>query len=192
MKSTRAARSYAKALHDLARAAGRADDVARELASVVEVVRGDAALEEFFARPGVSAAAKRGVGDEIAQRLGVSKLVRDFVGLVAGHGRATLLPEMGDAYGALVDADANRARARVRSAIALNDQERAALASRLGAALGGTRESARPQGGGVDVVLEEVVDKELLGGFVAEVGSLVMDGSLDGQLARLRERLAKG
>ena len=40
--------------------------------------------------------------------------------------------------------------------------------------------------------MEEIVDKNLLGGFVAEIGSLVVDGSLDGQLARIRERLAKG
>jgi F0F1-type ATP synthase delta subunit len=41
------------------------------------------------------------------------------------------------------------------------------------------------------VVLEEVADRELLGGFVAEVGSLLVDGSLDGQLARMHRRLAQ-
>jgi F-type H+-transporting ATPase subunit delta len=69
----------------------------------------------------------------------------------------------------------------VRTAVALTEQERAALAARLGRELGGKQ-----------VILEEVVDQRLLGGFVAEVGSLVMDGSLDGQLARMRERLAAG
>jgi len=181
VKSRRAARSYAKALHDLARAAGRTETIAAELASVVEIVRGDAALEQLFTRPGVSAATKRGVAEEIAQRLDVSKLVRDFLGLVAGHGRAALLPEIAEAYRALVDADVNRARVRVRTAVPLNEQERTLLAARLGTALGGKQ-----------VVIEEVVDKALLGGFVADIGSLVVDGSLDGQLARLRERLARG
>ena len=89
--------------------------------------------------------------------------------------------EIGDAYGALVDADLNRARARVRTTVPLTDAERTALASRLGTALGG-----------MNVALDEVVDKNLLGGFVAEIGSLIVDGSLDGQLARLKERLARG
>ncbi len=40
--------------------------------------------------------------------------------------------------------------------------------------------------------LEEVVDRSLLGGFVARVGTFVLDGSLDGQLRRLHERLARG
>jgi len=69
----------------------------------------------------------------------------------------------------------------VRTATPLSDSERSALATRLGQALGGKR-----------VVLEEVTDKELLGGFVAEIGSLLVDASLDGQLARLRQRLVHG
>jgi F-type H+-transporting ATPase subunit delta len=68
----------------------------------------------------------------------------------------------------------------VRTAVALGDQDRAALAARLGAAVGKT------------VVIDERVDPSLLGGFVAEVGGLVADGSLDGQLARIKERLERG
>jgi len=72
-------------------------------------------------------------------------------------------------------------RARVRTAVPLTEAERTALRERLGRAMGGKQ-----------VVLEEVVDDRLLGGFVAEVGSFIVDGSLDGQLARLRDRLATG
>jgi F-type H+-transporting ATPase subunit delta len=72
-------------------------------------------------------------------------------------------------------------RARVRTAVPLTDADRSALAARLQRALGGKQ-----------VIIEEVVDRNLLGGFVAEIGSLVVDGSLDGQLARMRERLVKG
>ena len=181
MKSQRAARSYAKALHDLARERGQAEPVGAELAQAAEVVRSDAALAHFFARPGVAASAKRAAADDIAQRLGVGKLVRDFLGLVAAHGRAGALPEINDAYRALVDAELNRAHAHVRAAVPLTDAERTALAARLGAALGGKQ-----------VAVQDVVDTNLLGGFVAEIGSLVVDGSLDGQLARLRDRLARG
>jgi F-type H+-transporting ATPase subunit delta len=181
VKSHHAARSYAKALYELARERAQAERIGAELAEAVELVRTDAELAHFFARPGVSATAKRAAADEIAQRLGVGKLVRDFLGLVAGHGRAAMLPEIGEAYRSLVDADLNRARARVRTAVPLTDEERTALAERLGAALGGKR-----------VAVEDVVDQQLLGGFVAEVGSFIVDGSLDGQLARLRERLVRG
>jgi F0F1-type ATP synthase delta subunit len=65
--------------------------------------------------------------------------------------------------------------------VAFSDGDRTALAGRLSRALQGRQ-----------VVIDETVDKNLLGGFVAEIGSLIVDGSLDGQLARMRQRLARG
>jgi F-type H+-transporting ATPase subunit delta len=180
VRSQHAARSYARALFELAKERGQTQTVVRELASLVELVEGDAQLREFLAQPGVGASAKRAVARELADRLRVSPLVRDFVALVADHGRGAQIPDIAEALGALVDADAGRVRARVRSAVALSDDERTALASRLGAAVGKT------------VVIDDRVDAGLLGGFVAEVGGLVADGSLDGQLARMKERLERG
>ena len=181
MKSQGAAKSYAKALFALAKERNQAEAVAGELGGAAALVESAADLREFFARPGVAGSAKRGVADEIAARLGCSKLTRDFLGLVAGHGRGAELPLMRDAVRDLVDADLGRVRARVRTVVALTDTERQTLSGRLAQALGGQQ-----------VVLEEVLDPSMLGGFVAESGSLVMDGSLDGQLARMRDRLARG
>jgi F-type H+-transporting ATPase subunit delta len=180
VKSQHAARSYARALFALATERSQTDVVARELGAMVELAGGDPALQQFLAQPGVAPAVKRAVADELAQRLGVSKLTRDFLALVAGRGRGDQLADIAEAYRALVDEGAGRVRARVRSAVALTEQERGALASRLGAAVGKT------------VVVEEQVDRGLLGGLVAEVGGLVADGSLDGQLARIKERLERG
>jgi F-type H+-transporting ATPase subunit delta len=181
VKSLGAAKSYARALFALAKERGQAEAIAGEVAAAAAVVEGDAGLREFFARPGVAAGVKRGVADELAARLGSSQLTRDFVGLVAAHGRGAELPLMRDAVRDLLDADLGRARARVRTVVPLTDAERQTLATRLGQALGGKQ-----------VVLEESVDPGMLGGFVAESGSLVLDGSLDGQLARMRERLVRG
>jgi len=77
-------------------------------------------------------------------------------------------------------AERGQVRAQVRSAVALGEAERRQLAARL----------ARIAG--KEVLVEARVDTSLLGGFVAQIGSLVVDGSLDGQLARLRERLVRG
>ena len=180
MKSQHAARSYARALFDLAKERGQTETVARELASVVEVIDGDPALRQFLGQPGVAPTVKRAVADEVAERLRISKLTRDFVALVADRGRGDQLVDIAEAYRDDADAAAGRVRARVRSAVALTEPERTELATRLGAAVGKT------------VVLEERVDRDLLGGLVAEVGGMVADGSLDGQLARIKERLERG
>ena len=45
---------------------------------------------------------------------------------------------------------------------------------------------------GKHVLLEEQMETDLLGGFIVEIGSMVLDASLNAQLAQVRERLVKG
>jgi F-type H+-transporting ATPase subunit delta len=179
VKSRAGIRPYAKALFSLAKERSETEAVGRDLDTVASVVAGDADLRGFLQLPWVTAARKRAVAAEVAGRLEVSKLVQDFAALVAGRGRGEDFAAIAQAYRDLLDEDLGRVRARVRTAVALTEAERTALAARLGRALGGRQ-----------VVLDEVVDRDLLGGFIAESGSVIVDGSLDGQLARLRHRLA--
>ena len=180
-ESSAAALPYARALHALARERNQIDVVGRELATVAELLEQDPEVSAFFAQPWVPAQAKQAIALEVAARLGVSELTRDFLGLVARRGRANHLRKMAEIFRDVVDADLGRARAKVRAAVALTEADREALRQRLGRALHGKQ-----------VVLEETLDDGLLGGFVAEVGTYIVDGSLDGQLARLRARLARG
>jgi F-type H+-transporting ATPase subunit delta len=175
------AKSYAKAIFELARERDQADSIEAELQRIAALVSGDGELTAVLGRPWITRAAKQQIAAEIGRRLELSKLAADFLVLVAAQGRADHLGAIAGAYRTLLDAERGRVRARVRSAIALTDSDRTALAARLGRVVGGKQ-----------ILMDEVVDKNLLGGFVAEIGSLNVDGSLDGQLARLRERLARG
>jgi F-type H+-transporting ATPase subunit delta len=174
------AKSYAKALFELAKQRGVADAIGTELDSLVKLLDDAADLAAVLSRPWIGGEQKRTVAIDVATRAGVSQLARDFFALVVGHGRADHLAAIQAAYGDLVDADAGRVRARVRTAAPLSEDDKRTLAARIGRELGGKQ-----------VILEERVDPTMLGGFVAEVGSLVVDGSLEGQLARLRSRLAR-
>jgi F-type H+-transporting ATPase subunit delta len=192
------AKSYAKAVFALARERNQAELIETELQRAASLIAADAELAAVLSRPWITRAARQRIAAEIGQRLELSKLGRDFLALVAAQGRADHLGAIVEAYRALHDAARGRVRARVRAAIGLSPGDRAALAGRLGLALGSKVGGARAAGAGapadkpVEIIIDEVVDKSLLGGFVAEVGSLFVDGSLDGQLARLRERLARG
>jgi F-type H+-transporting ATPase subunit delta len=175
------AKSYAKAIFELARERNQADQLEAELERVATLVGGDGELAAVLGRPWITPANKRKVAEEIGQRLELSKLGRDVLALVAAHGRADHLSAIATAYRDMLDAAHGRVRARVRTAVALTEGDRAALTTKLSRALENKQ-----------VVIDEVTDRHLLGGFVAEIGSLVVDGSLDGQLARLRQRLARG
>lgn len=174
------ARRYAKALHGLAAEARRAEAVAEELARFEQLLGAEAPLREALLRPWVKAATKRSIVLEIAGRLELSTLTRNFLALVAQRRRLDLLGEILTAYRARVDEAAGRIRARVRSATPLGDAERASLREQLGRRVGKT------------VLLDTEVDPTLVGGFVAEVGSRVLDMSVAGQLTALRERITRG
>jgi F-type H+-transporting ATPase subunit delta len=181
MKSRQAtAARYAKALFAIAREARTAEAFVRELEQFAAELRGNRELEVVLLRPWIKPAERQAVAVDVAKRAGCSPMVQKTIGLVAARGRMDHLPELVEAFRALVDADAGRVRASVRAAVAFTEDEKKLLAARLGQALG------------KQVIIKESVDPSLLGGFIAQVGSLVLDGSLDGQLARVRERLARG
>lgn len=173
------ARRYAKALWALAQADGRPEPVAQELAVFERVLADEPLLRNVLLLPWAKAATKRGIVLSVAERLQLSPLARNFLALVAQRRRLALLAEIRAAYETLVDEAAGRVRARVRSAAPLSDTQRAAIRERLGRRLGKT------------VLLDTAVDPTLVGGFVAEVDSRLLDMSVTGQLAALRERITR-
>jgi F-type H+-transporting ATPase subunit delta len=181
MKAHRAtATRYARALFGSAQAGPGVETVGRELEAFHVIFAEQPELRQVLGRPWIKPEEREGIARAVAEQAGSGALVRDFVALVAGRNRMDHLLEIVDAYRGLVDESLGRVRAKVRSAVALNADEQAQLGARLERVL--SRQ----------VILEETVDPKLLGGFVAQVGSLVVDGTLDGQLARMRERLARG
>jgi F-type H+-transporting ATPase subunit delta len=179
MKPRRAAAPYAKALFALAKERNQTELVGRELDDVAATFESDLDLRDFLARPWTPAAVKRTVAKEIAQQSGLSKLTSDFLTLVAGRGRADHLEAIAEKYRKLLDEDLGRVRAQVCTAVPLTEEERGTLSATVGQVLGGRQ-----------VVLKEVVDRAMLGGFVVESDGVVLDGSLEGQIERMRRRLA--
>ncbi len=174
------AKRYAKALFSAAREAGAAVAVGAELEGFQRVLAAHPEVRDVLSRPWIKATDRRAIAVPVAEKSGASRLARDFIGLLAERGRMDHLPEIVGAYRALVDDDLGQARARVRTAVALVPEDRERLGARLEQILGKR------------IIVEEEVDRTLVGGFIAQVGSLILDGSLDGQLERMRERLRGG
>jgi len=174
------ARRYAKALHAAAAEAGAGEAAGRELAALLGVLNENHQAVDVLARPWIKPADRRAAALTLAKQAGCGTLVQSFVALVAERGRLDHLAAIVAAYRDMEDAALGRVRAQITTAVALTDAEKDQLARHLQAELG------------KQIILEESVDTNLLGGFVARVGSLILDGSLDGQLARMRERLVRG
>lgn len=174
------AKRYAKALIGISGEDGGGEKTVRELSEFRDLLSGQPELRSAFTYPWVKGSDKQAVALAAAERMEVSPRTRDFLGLLALRGRLDHLPEIVHAYRQLLDEAEGRRRAVVRSTLPLSDRERSLLCERLSRALG------------KQVLLEERVDTDLLGGFIVEIGSIVLDASLDGELTQLRERFVRG
>lgn len=174
------ARRYARAVFGLgADAASRAKLYAALDGLAVEI-SGNVELASVLLTPIHPRSERKAVMNELGERLGISAEVRAVADILLDSNRATLLPAIRDELRALVDAEAGRVEARVTSARPLaadaQEQLRQAISRRV------NRE--------VTLVLE--VDPTLIGGIVARIGDLLLDGSIRTQLETLGANLRKG
>ena len=176
MKS--AALQYANAIADIAQAQDTAEPLLEQLAAFRALYAESADLRNFLASPAVPRLAKHGVIEKFTARLGASKIVRNFLFVLADHRRTQALPEVIAAFQEVIEQRRGIARAEISSAVALSAQQRTALAANL------------ERLSGKKVQASYTLDPALLGGAVVRIGSTIYDGSLRSRLNTLRARLA--
>jgi F-type H+-transporting ATPase subunit delta len=173
------ANRYARALFDVAQQEGDVAAVGQALAAMADVFREHAEIIQPALNHGVPDAIKRTIVEAIADKVGSNPQVRKLIGVLAEGGRFDLLPYVADAYRERLLAHQNVVRADVTSAVPLTPENIKALETSLAGATGKR------------VELSTSVDKDLLGGLVARIGSTVYDGTVRTQLNKIRQTLVK-
>jgi F-type H+-transporting ATPase subunit delta len=171
------ANRYARALADALGPSGDYRKVLLELQDFETVYRESLELREIFDSPAVALPRKVKVLEAISQKLDDSPVTLVFLRVLLANYRMPLIEEVVQAYRKTANERTGVAQVTISSASNLSEAEREALASRF-------RELTRKQ-----VELEFRIDSELLGGILAQIGSTVYDGSVRGNLARIREQL---
>jgi F-type H+-transporting ATPase subunit delta len=170
-------RRYAKALLELAREQSLTDQVVRDVGALSDAWKESSELRELIRNPVVPKPALRATIDAIMEKLGLSKLVRNTVGLLADRGRLAYLPDVLSAFEEISEAETGRVRAEVISAKPLDDAYYNRLLEKLQRATGQR------------IVLVKKEDPSLIGGVVTRIGDRVFDGSISNRLSELRETL---
>lgn len=168
---------YAKALVDVVTEPGSNIDpqmAMDQLRQVAAMVSASDDLRNALLSPAVSPSRKRAV---IAKLVNVHVKIRNFLYVVIDHRRVHEIPSMVEAFEVLLDEYLGFVRADVSSAKPLSDPQRAALEVQLS------------RMAGKKAKLNFQTDPGLVAGVVARVGSKVYDGSVRGQLERLRATL---
>ena len=173
------AQRYAKALFQLAKEEGRAVELRQELGAFAELMASEQPLRDVLLQPLHPVAQRRALLQAVAERLGLSPVLRSFFSFLIDQRRLVDFDTIRHEYGRLADEEMGISKARVRTASPLREEQLARLQQAL---------STRT---GRQVELEVEVDEDLLGGVVAQVGDLVFDGSLRSQLEQLRANLVR-
>jgi F-type H+-transporting ATPase subunit delta len=152
--------------------------VREELRSVMETVTLSPDLRRVWESPAVPQEQKLKLLDAVAARAGLVTAVRNFLAVLIDHGRMAMLAAITAQFETELNQRLGLAEAQVTSARELSAPERAQLEAEL-IRLTGKKVSAN-----------YVLDKDVLGGAVVKIGSTIYDGSLRGQLRRMREQLS--
>ena len=154
------------------------DKTLREAQAVAELVAGSKDLREVWETPSITAEQKRAVLDAIVARQGISRTVRNFVAVLIDHRRIHFLGPIVKQFELELNQRLGFIEAEITSARELNQADRSALEARM-EKLTGKKVKAR-----------YTRDESILGGAVVKIGSTIYDGSVNGQLERIKQALS--
>jgi F-type H+-transporting ATPase subunit delta len=106
--------------------------------------------------------------------------VKSFLTLLIEKNRVGHLQDIRDYYYRLIDEHSNVARAKVSAASHLDESAIAEISQSLEKIVG------------KKIIVDFETDPELIGGVVARIGDLVLDGSVKTQLYNIKETLKRG
>jgi F-type H+-transporting ATPase subunit delta len=162
---------YAAAIYDLA-----FEPWLRQLGSVQRALRRDAALRTAVDDPGRSTQDKLALLSQAIPE-GLAADARKFLGTLLEAGQLNQLDAIVVEFDRLVRRRPERTLVRVTSAVPLTEAEKEAMRAKLTERFGSELE------------FQFEVDASVIGGVYLRVGDQVIDGTVAGKLAALRDRL---
>ena len=171
-----AARRYAQAVFDLAKAKGTLEEWRADLATLNSIFGSDQvllALED----PKMSGEARAKHIDDVLARQKISPLAANFLHLLAQRRRLALLPRLIEVFEEMYNKEKGIVIAEVTTAVPLDEAHQKRVADQLARITGKT------------VQLRTHTDPRILGGIITRIGDELIDASIASRLAELAERL---
>jgi F-type H+-transporting ATPase subunit delta len=180
MTSQSAVRRNARALFDVVARTGDPQPVSAELSAFAALMEEHTELRQVLTSPAVAPAVKRRVLDEVLAKARASDTTTQFLRLLADRDSLPQVPDLARAYEQRLLEYQQVVHADVTTAVALSEDHAQALQRVLSEATG------------KKVQISTQVDRSIIGGVVARIGSRIYDGSVKRQLQRIKERLVEG
>lgn len=174
MEGTRVASRYAKSFIDLSLEQGQLEQAYNDMTYVAEVCKGSHELVVFLKSPVIKTDAKQ----EVLKKLfggKLSKISDGYIHLITAKKREKYLSEIAQEFISQYKTHKKILTAVITTANGIDDSIRKEV---MALVKGSTNQ---------DVVLEERINKDLIGGFVVRVGDKQVDASIARKLQNLKQ-----
>lgn len=175
MAGSRAAHRYAKALLSLASEKNQLQEVDEDMRLIHQTIKDSKDLRLLLKSPIIKSDLKLSSLKEIFKE--VSAQSKQLFEVLIANKRINLLPQVVQAFIALVNKMNNVTTAEVITAIPLTGELEKKVLRKIKELTGN------------EATLKKKVDKELLGGFLLRIGDLQYDASISGKLNNLKHTL---
>ena len=170
---------YATALFELAKSEGQIDAIGADLEALEAALADSADLRRLISSP-VYSREEQGKGIKaVADKMGLSALVANTLGLMASKRRLFVLPQLIKSVKGLIADDKGQVTAEVTAARELSQAQADDLAKTLANTVGKDK----------SIVINTTIDESLIGGLIVKVGSRMIDTSIRSKLANLQNAM---
>ena len=168
---------YANALFQLAKEAKVIDTVSIDLTSLEVTINSDVEILKFIQNPSIKKSLKVQFFNTVSQKLELSKLTENFIGLIIKKNRVHYILEMIRAFNDLLSELKGIKSANITSAYKLSDEEVSKIKMKLKDKFNS------------DFNINLLTDSSLIGGLKIQVGSQMIDSSIKNQLNLLKAKM---
>lgn len=168
---------YATALFELAKEAGKIDELESDVSALSAALDDSADLRTLISSPIYTRDQQGAAMGAVVTKMGLGELTANTMKLMATKRRLFVVPDMINTINALIADDRGEVSADVIAAKKLTAAQSKALAAALKKAVG------------QDVIINTTVDESLIGGLVVKIGSRMIDTSIRAKLNNLQNAM---
>lgn len=178
LNSLTLAKRYARAMFELANEQASLEVVSDDLNAIHSIFKTSPDFVKQLISPSLPKEAKQNIVTMLKQD--ATPLVQNFIQMIFEYQHFDIMVLIVDYFNQLVDEKNKTVHASVTTAVAIDDDQSARLATKLAQHLGADK-----------VILETIVNPHIIGGVVIQADGKIIDGSLTTKIAKIRRMLVK-
>lgn len=170
---------YALALIELAQESNKIQQVEKDLADLVAMLKSSSDLKKFIHSPTLSRARQAAAIESVAEKAKFDPLTRNFLGVLVNNRRLNAVEPIVEAVKAELSRRRGEVAVEVQTAQDMTASQFEALSRAIAKSLGR------------EVRIKARVEPSILGGLIVTVGSKMIDDSVARKLERLKAAMSK-